>query len=91
MGSDDRNRELDEAVSDPYIEKPDELDVGDGQMCWLDSNRMCGPDCKAFNLSAEQGPEQCLFLVRSGKATDAVIGIEQLIRQMLESNSVPKV
>lgn len=89
MSSDNRNRELDEAVSGPHIESPDELDVGDGQLCWIDNHRLCGPDCKAFNMAADQGPDQCLILNRGGKAVESLIQIEHLIRA--RQSSVPKV
>lgn len=61
----ERDRELDDvlgALNDPYIEKPDELTAGSGALCWLDMQRLCGPDCVAFNTKSESTEDQCRAL-----------------------------
>ncbi len=53
----------------PFIERPPEMDVGPGTLCWADGTRLCGPDCVAYNTQGEteegevvQGDLQCLIL-----------------------------
>ncbi len=63
-----RDDELDlieqELRGTPYIEKPDDLPIVDGSSCFLDKERGCGPDCRAYDISIDpaQGPEVCTLL-----------------------------
>lgn len=63
-----RDEELDaienELRGQPYIEKPDDLPVVDGSTCFLDQNRACGSDCRAYDTGVDpaQGPEVCVLL-----------------------------
>lgn len=64
----DWERERD-AAHTPYLEKPDEMNVGSGLLCWINADRVCGPDCVAFNVAVlgddpnagppEATPEMC--------------------------------
>lgn len=48
----------------PHIEKPDELSIQDGTTCWLNQDRECATDCRAYDVSVDpsQGPEVCTLL-----------------------------
>lgn len=63
----DRDLELDElerSLKEPFIEKPDKISITDGSSCWLNSDRGCGPDCRAYDQQAAEG----------SAATCAVVG-----------------
>ena len=50
---DDRDKFLDELVNNlrndrPYIDKPDEVPIDLGGVCFLDGSRVCGASCTAF-------------------------------------------
>lgn len=54
-----RELEKDIRSADPYLHKPDQLKVQDGETCWLDQARICGADCMAYNtLGVGLEPEQ---------------------------------
>lgn len=63
-----RDTELESVIKDlrreePYIEKPDEINVDLGAACFLNGNRVCGPDCSAFtDPHAPTAQERCLIL-----------------------------
>ena len=63
-----RDQELDNVMrelrrDDPYIEKPDEMRVDIGGGCFLDRERVCGPDCTAFtDEHAPTAAERCTVL-----------------------------
>lgn len=62
-----RDQELDDLekqLREPHIEKPDELSIADGSSCWLDMNRACGADCRAYDpgVRPAEGPEVCTIL-----------------------------
>lgn len=71
----------------PAIDKPDELDMAPGMGCWLDKERMCGPDCMAYDVDAEpgSGPKFCLVL-GAVLREPAVIGTAALLRKRNEDN-----
>jgi hypothetical protein len=47
----------------PYIEKPDEVDLDVGGQCFIDRNRVCGPDCMSFtSVHAPLASERCVIL-----------------------------
>jgi hypothetical protein len=69
-----------EAQGTQYVHRPDELDLRAGMVCWLESTRVCGPDCVAFNPEEldEHGapnnvPTQCLVLTYMGQSGAAAL------------------
>lgn len=80
----DRDKELDDLVDElktPFIERPDEMDIRAGVLCWLDGSRVCGADCVAFNPEeqeaglASDGPNKCLVLMYMGQQGSAALSI----------------
>jgi len=79
----DRDAELDEldrTLGDPFIERPETLDLRDGMLCWLDGARVCGSDCVAYNTedldeqgNVVQGPNRCLPLLYIGQQGAAAL------------------
>lgn len=62
-----RDEELDKLereLREPHLEKPDEIAISDGTACWLDGNRSCGADCRAYDAGVlpAEGPEVCTVL-----------------------------
>lgn len=63
-----RDDELDaleqELRGTPFVEKPDDLPITDGSSCFLDKERLCGPDCRAYDIEVDppQGPQVCTLL-----------------------------
>lgn len=84
--TEDREKELAELEKElesaqlPFIERPETIDDTDGAVCFLNVDRICGPDCKAFDptVSPPQGPEQCLIL---GNLLD----VASLLRKPIEA------
>ena len=80
----ERDQELDELERDlaaePFIHRPDEIEEGKGQTCFLNENRMCEPDCTAFNVYADpqQGPERCILLVY---LANSAVSTQELVQQ----------
>lgn len=74
----------------PFIERPAEMDLNKGSLCWLDGSRICGPDCMAFN--ADEGldksgvvidtPNKCLPLVYMGQQGSAALSTIALHKRM---------
>ncbi len=64
MSRDQELDELEKQLREPHIEKPDELSIQDGSTCWIDGNRACGPDCRAYDpgVRPAEGPEVCTVL-----------------------------
>ena len=78
----DRDQELDDLEAElrtPFIERPDEVDAGVGQVCFLDKDRECLGDCTSFNTYAEvkQGPERCVLLVY---ASTVAVNTQELVQ-----------
>lgn len=68
MADIDREEDLDkleEELGQPFVHEPEELDIGEGQTCFLNQDRRCMSDCTSYNLYADvpQGPERCVLLV----------------------------
>jgi hypothetical protein len=87
----ERDKEFDAvmgSLSDPYIEKPDELDPS-GALCWLDMQRMCGPDCVAFNTAATGTEDQCRAL---NAMTSQVVSLRQTAKTLadLKRGGIPQ-
>jgi hypothetical protein len=60
-------KELRSEPATPFIRRPEELDVKDGSLCWLNGHRVCGADCVAF--AGEEAPtpaERCMILNQFG-------------------------
>lgn len=89
----ERDEELDalqQALSTPYIETPDEMDVPTGGNCWLDQSRACRSDCVAFNTqrTSASPDSQCLHLVHkeevlAGQAA-IIAGVERVLSQLVQ-------
>ncbi len=45
-------------MGDSFARPPGELedDASSGLVCFIDSERVCGPDCMAFSVAADGGP-----------------------------------
>jgi hypothetical protein len=89
----DRDRELDEVEEEllgvkgapggqPFIERPEALDLRPGSLCWLDGSRVCGADCVSFNPDeldehgqATDSPNKCLVLTYMGQQGSAALAI----------------
>lgn len=70
----------------PKIETPDEMAIADGSSCFLDINRACGPDCRAYDtgIKPAQGPEVCVVLsslMDVGDAAKPLIDVVQTLRK----------
>jgi len=91
-----RDKELDEIENDlrkatPYIERPEQLDIKEGSLCWLDGRRVCGADCVSFNVealddsgTATDEPEKCLVLKYMGMqaaASQAMIATTVIVNK----------
>lgn len=48
----------------PHVELPDEREIADGSSCFLDQDRKCESDCRAYDIGVRpaQGPEVCTIL-----------------------------
>lgn len=59
----------------PFIERPVEMDIKPGMLCWMDGTRVCAADCVAYNVEEYdpatqelmQGPNKCLVLRYMGQ------------------------
>lgn len=87
----DRDTELDDLQRDlrgvksegqPFIERPEKLDLQQGSLCWMDGSRVCGADCVAFNPEelddsglATDSPNKCLVLTYMGQQGSAALSI----------------
>ena len=77
-----RDEELDELDkelrSDPFIDSPDIMGISDGSACWLDMNRACRADCRAYDAGVRpaEGPEVCTLL---GGVMDLAEGLRGFI------------
>lgn len=62
----------------PHIEMPEDLPIHDGSACFLDQNRACGSDCRAYDTGVRpaQGPEVCTIL---SSVMDLADGIKPFI------------
>lgn len=67
----------------PFIQRPNEMDIGPGMLCWMDGTRVCGPDCVAYNVEEFdpdtqeliQGPNKCLVLRYMGQQGAAALSV----------------
>ena len=80
----------------PYIEEPDEIETKEGDSCWINQGRICGPDCVAHNPDAEdsdggpvQGPTQCTLIVLAGQLASGVSTLAQIKKQEARSKQTP--
>lgn len=70
---------------EPFIEEPDDIETKHGEACWLNSSRVCAPDCIAYNVeetdehgSPVQGPAKCMIIVLGGQIASAATALVQL-------------
>jgi hypothetical protein len=67
---------------EPYVERPDELKVDVGGACFMDRNRMCGPDCTAFtDPAAPTAQERCTLLTGASAGLELLQELVQLLRR----------
>lgn len=91
--STDRDNDLDRLMrelrrEDPYIEKPDEVAVDVGGACFLDRDRVCGPDCTAFtDPKAPTAIERCIVL----SSLDSGLGLLERFVQLRRKPSAPHI
>jgi hypothetical protein len=81
----------------PFIAKPDEIDVQNGEACWLNSVRVCGADCIAFNIDETdengapvQGPTKCTLIVLAGQVASGVTALVQLKQRDQKARQTPQ-
>ena len=65
--------------SAPYIEKPAQLGMSDGSACWINQDRRCDSDCRAYDIGVDppEGPSVCTLL---SAAISVVENLDQLIK-----------
>jgi len=85
MSTDTRDQELEELQADlnrPYIheEEPSEREAKNGEVCWHNANRICAPDCLAYNrlIPMAAGADRCLMLSAVATIADAALEFVQL-------------
>lgn len=78
------------------IELPDERKLVDGEICWHNSQRVCGADCIAFNVeqldeygSPVQGPTKCIFIVLLGQLGQSGANLVQLMTKAQAMSRTP--
>lgn len=81
----------------PYIEEPDEIETKEGDACWINQVRICGPDCIAYNMDNAdedggpiQGPTQCTLIVLAGQLSAGVSTLAQIKKQEMRSRQTPQ-
>lgn len=88
----DRDKELDEIQAElrgkptPHIESPENMEIADGSTCFLDQNRACSSDCRAFDISVRpaQGPDVCTILssiTSSASSMEALVNVAGLLKK----------
>lgn len=88
----DRDRELDEiekalrGTPQPVVHKPDNLPISDGTTCFINQERMCASDCRAFNTNAKpgEGADCCLILASIldvGEKMEGVVALSRLLKK----------
>lgn len=86
-----RDKELDaleRELHTPFIEKPDEIHVGHGMLCWKDRARSCGPDCVAYNPEgADDGANQCVLLVYKGQQASLALAQTAIFQAQLRGGT----
>lgn len=61
----------------PAIDPGDKRPIGDGTSCFLNMDRECGPDCRAFNPTMTgESPDACTIIAG---VTDIAKNLEQLL------------
>ena len=86
---DDRDQDLDDLekeLNQPFLHRPEEIDAGAGQVCFIDGDRECAGDCTAFNIYADpkQGPERCILLVYTANVAVNTQELVQLGRKIAQ-------
>jgi hypothetical protein len=70
----------------PHLHRPDELPIDDGTTCFMNQERMCASDCRAYNTNSKpgEGADCCLILASLldiGGKMDGVIAVASLLRK----------
>lgn len=80
----------------PFIAEPSEIEVRNGEACWLNHIRVCGADCIAFNIeevdevgSPVQGPTKCTLIVLGGQVASELSTLTLLKQRELKSAQTP--
>lgn len=80
-----------------HIDKPDELPIKEGAICWINSQRVCGPDCVAFNVDeldehgiASDGPHRCTVIVLLGQVGSGAGQLVQLMTKAQQQARTPQ-
>lgn len=80
----------------PFIEEPEEIETREGDACWINHVRVCGPDCIAHNMDSVddtgapiQGPTQCSLIVLAGQIASGVTSLVQLKKQDMRNRQTP--
>lgn len=75
----------------PHIEGPEEIEVRNGEACWINHIRVCGADCIAYNIdevdeagSPVQGPTKCMIIVLGGQVASELGALVQLKQRALK-------
>lgn len=76
----------------PHIEQPPEMPMHDGSSCFLDQNRACSSDCRAYDtgVSPAQGPECCVLLSSVMDLADGMkpfVEIAQTLRKVKQDKA----
>jgi len=88
----DRDQELEQLEKElrgkptPHLHKPDELPISDGTTCFMNQERMCASDCRAYNIDSKpgEGADCCLILASVldiGAKMDGVLSAVSLLRK----------
>jgi hypothetical protein len=77
----ERDKELDaleKSLREPFLEKPEKISIQDGSACWLNGDRACGPDCRAYDAGAPEGSSAVCAVV--GGLMDIADGLTGFIK-----------
>ncbi len=86
-----RDHDIDNLLDElkrPYIEKPDEVQTDVGGACFLNRQRVCGPDCTAFiEPQAPTAVERCALLSTATTAVELLGELVQLSRKPVSATA----
>ncbi len=80
----------------PYLEEPAEIELRNGEACWINHIRVCGADCIAYNIdevdtagSPVQGPTKCMLIVLGGQMASELGALVQLKQRAMKQAQTP--
>jgi hypothetical protein len=83
----------------PYVAPPDDIEIGEGETCFLNARRVCAADCVAFNIDevdegggVVQGPTKCTLIVLGGQiasSLSALVQIQKTDRRIKQHANMP--